>query len=945
MHTTLATTTRFLIHDPDRVWIVESGSVDLFLAAASEGGDAGPRRHLLRVTQGGVIVGMPPARCQILAVPGPETTVRETSRAWFDNLDGLDRWVTQLTEAVAGAIPPKRYEPLEAGAVTALDRRPVSPRHGVVWAEPVEGSAYFLGDASTAPITPGCLFPVSSKGWLEPVEAMQFGACGTAEFVVLDPAWNGLRQFHECVLARLERSAAQDEAADLARAGRRARSDHRRMNLALRRLAAPLDARAAAPADLATDDPWLAACQALGERARIEFVAAPARRDGGPAVDPLEAIARASGVRYRTVLLEEGWWTREHGPMLARRETGKTPVALLPAARGYEWFDPASGARHRVTTQFASTLEPFGWCFYRPFPAHPIGAAELLRFGLVGAKPELLTILLAGVAAALVAMVLPLATGYIFDSLLPGARRGTLTTLALILVVTAICGALFELTRGFALLRVEGRMDAAIQAAVWDRLLEAPVAFFRRYSAGDLATRGLGIQSMREILTGSAVTSLLSGIFSLTSFALLFYYSSKLAVVAAGLTLVAFLFVSACGYANVRCQRQMAQIRGHLAGTTLQIVNGIAKIRVSGAETRAFAVWAREFAALKTIAVRSRALANRVSVFTASWPVLCSLAIFALYAGSLLTPKPDPSAAPMTTGEFVGFTAAFAQMMLASLGFASALIAVLGVAPIYDRARPILETLPEADSGSSQPGELEGDIEVRHVSFRYRADGPPVLQDVSLRISPGQFVAIVGASGSGKSTLFRMLLRFETPESGSIYYDRRDLATLDVQALRQQIGVVLQNGRIRAGSIHKNIVGTANLTVEEAWEAARMAGLDADIEAMPMGMQTVLGEGGGSLSGGQRQRLLIARALVRRPRILLFDEATSALDNTTQDTVSRSMDNLRSTRVVIAHRLSTIQRADWIYVMEKGQVVQQGAYRELLAQEGPFAELARRQLT
>jgi ATP-binding cassette subfamily C protein len=206
-------------------------------------------------------------------------------------------------------------------------------------------------------------------------------------------------------------------------------------------------------------------------------------------------------------------------------------------------------------------------------------------------------------------------------------------------------------------------------------------------------------------------------------------------------------------------------------------------------------------------------------------------------------------------------------------------------------------------------------------------------------------VAIVGASGSGKSTLFRMLLRFETPESGSIYYDRRDLATLDVQALRQQIGVVLQNGRIRAGSIHKNIVGTANLTVEEAWEAARMAGLDADIEAMPMGMQTVLGEGGGSLSGGQRQRLLIARALVRRPRILLFDEATSALDNTTQDTVSRSMDNLRSTRVVIAHRLSTIQRADWIYVMEKGQVVQQGAYRELLAQEGPFAELARRQLT
>jgi ATP-binding cassette subfamily C protein len=937
-------TTRFLIHDPDTVWFVESGTVDLFLAAG-EGDGGGPRRHLLRVTQGGAVFGMPRGGCRILAIPGPETIVRETPRQGFDDWDALDRWVTELTEAVVGAMPPKRYEPLEAGAVTAVDRRPVSPRHGLVWAEPVEGCAHFLGDRSTAGIVPGCLFPVSSKGWLEPVEAMQFGVYGTAEFVLRDPAWSGLRQFHECVLALLERGAAEDSAKELARAERRARSDNRRLNLALRRLAAPLGGRAAAAEDRPTDDPWLAACQALGEQLKVDFVAGSARRDGGPAADPVESIARASGVRYRTVLLAEGWWAHEHGPMLARREADRAPVALVPAARGYEWFDPSSGARHRVNAQFAATLEPFGWFFYRPFPARPIGVAELMRFGLLGAKPELLTILLAGVGAALIAMVLPFATGYVFDSVIPGAKRGSLATVALILVVAAVCGALFELMRGFALLRLEGRMDAAVQAAVWDRLLEAPVAFFRRYSAGDLASRGLGIQAMRQILTGSAVTSLLSGIFSLTSFILLFHYNSKLAVVAAGLTLVAFLFVGGCGYAGVRAQRRMAEMEGHLAGTTLQIVNGIAKIRVSGAESRAFAVWAREFAGLKTVAVRNRALANRVGVFTAAWPVLCSLAIFSIYAGSLLTAAKSAAAAPMTTGEFVGFTAAFAQMLQGSLGFASALLAVLGVAPIYERSKPILEAVPEAGPNTSQPGELSGDIEVRHVTFHYRADLPAVLQDVSLRIAPGQFVAVVGPSGSGKSTLFRMLLRFETPQSGSIYYDRRDLATLDVQALRQQIGVVLQNGRIRAGSIHKNIVGTANLTVEEAWEAARMAGLDADIEAMPMGMQTVLGEGGGSLSGGQRQRLLIARALVRRPRIVLFDEATSALDNATQSIVSRSMDNLRATRVVIAHRLSTIERADWIYVMEKGQVVQQGTYSELMAQGGPFAELARRQLT
>jgi ATP-binding cassette subfamily C protein len=319
------------------------------------------------------------------------------------------------------------------------------------------------------------------------------------------------------------------------------------------------------------------------------------------------------------------------------------------------------------------------------------------------------------------------------------------------------------------------------------------------------------------------------------------------------------------------------------------------------------------------------------------------MAIFLLYADGLAHPTAGQT--PMSTGVFVGFTAAFAQLMQACLGLAAALISVLSIAPLYDRARPILEGVPELDGQKSDPGELSGDIEVRHVTFRYRQDGPPILKDISFRIAPGQFVALVGASGSGKSTLCRLLLRFETPDLGSIFYDQRDLAHLDVQAVRQQIGVVLQNGRIRAGSIYSNLVGTSALTLEDAWEAARMAGLDTDIEAMPMGMQTVLGEGGGSLSGGQRQRLLIARALVRRPRIVFFDEATSALDNETQAIVSRSLDNLRATRVVIAHRLSTIEKADWIYVLDQGELVEQGPYQALLAKDGHFAALAKRQLT
>ena len=280
----------------------------------------------------------------------------------------------------------------------------------------------------------------------------------------------------------------------------------------------------------------------------------------------------------------------------------------------------------------------------------------------------------------------------------------------------------------------------------------------------------------------------------------------------------------------------------------------------------------------------------------------------------------------------------------AASGFSSALIGVLSVAPAYERAKPILEAAAEAGSGRAYPNRLTGDIELRHVSFRYRANAPLAVKDVSISIQPGQFVALVGASGSGKSSLLRLLLGFEQPESGIISYDQRDLANLDPQAVRQQIGVVLQGGRIAAGSIFSNITGSLEATTEEVWDAARMAGFEADIKEMPMGMHTVLGEGGGTLSGGQRQRLLIARALVKKPRILFFDEATSALDNETQAIVSRSLEALDATRVVIAHRLTTIERADSIYVMHRGELVQQGSYQELAAQQGPFADLAKRQI-
>jgi NHLM bacteriocin system ABC transporter ATP-binding protein len=387
---------------------------------------------------------------------------------------------------------------------------------------------------------------------------------------------------------------------------------------------------------------------------------------------------------------------------------------------------------------------------------------------------------------------------------------------------------------------------------------------------------------------------------------------------------------------QLRHQRELLRQQGRMSSLLFGLINGIAKLRIAGAEARAYARWAEGFAEQRRRTFAAQRAANAQTAFNAVYGVLASLAIFAVAGFS--------SAASLPLGEFLAFNAAFGQFLASVLTMVGILSSVLVMVPTWERLSPILETVPEVDGSKAEPGELEGDIEFSHVSFRYQEDGPLILDDVSFRAKPGEFIALVGPSGAGKSTCLRLILGFEKPTSGSIYFDGQDLSSLAVQSVRRQIGVVLQTGRPMVGSLYSNIVGSANLGIDDAWEAVRLAGLEDDIKAMPMGMHTMISEGAETFSGGQKQRILIARAIVSRPRIVLFDEATSALDNRTQEVVSRSLERLKATRIVIAHRLSTIQNADRIYAMEGGRVVEEGTYQELIRNKGPFARLAERQI-
>jgi NHLM bacteriocin system ABC transporter ATP-binding protein len=948
----------FCIEDPSSIWWIKSGKLDLFLTPTRDENSFGARHHVLRVKEGQAVfgVGQHIQHMTMLASPTPGTSiVRISLRDLSDMILAkdaspglllLEDWLTTFALAVSEDCPVGPFVTLESGQTVTIPQptRAVFPKQGLVWVTHQKGGSFFRNAfflEGDIPLVNGdSFFPLTKQGWLQAAGDSELSAIDSLELCKLDPDLEGIRLFHAITMSflALKHQTIANRHRELME--KRAAADTAAVHSAFLQLTAPIQKVQSSVASADTcRNPALLACEVVGKHLGLQIKPPLEMLNGSRVADPLNSIARASGIRIRSVALKGNWWKQNAGPFIAFVEKGNKAVALLPQAGRYDLIDPSKGTKVIVSQEVAATLNPFAYVLYRPFPAKKLTLFDLLKFSLPSGLSELVVIVLMGMGAGIMGMLMPAAIGIIFDYVIPGADRLQLLQMAIFLVIVALATAMFNFVRGFAVLRLEGKLDASLQAAVWDRLLSLPVWFFRKYSAGDLAQRSLGFEAIRQTLTGTTMSGIVSGIFSIFSFALLFYYSWNLALVATGLVLIAFLVTTVCGIVQVRLQKQLAEMNGSLSSMLLQFITGIAKFRVSGTENRAFAVWARRFSAKKRVAVRGRQVSTGLTVFISVFPFVSLAIIF--YAHQQFMASPDGK---ITTGDFMAFFTAFAQFLSSLLVFSGAIIAAAGTIPIYERVLPILDALPEVTEAKVNPGKLTGAVEVSHVSFRYGEDAPSVLCDVSINVLPGQFVAIVGPSGSGKSTLLRLLLGFEVPHSGAVYYDGQDLSGLDVQAVRRQMGVVLQSSRPINGSIFQNIVGSAPLSVDDAWQAARLAGIEQDIKQMPMGLHTQLSDGGGGISGGQRQRLMIARAIATRPRIMLFDEATSALDNQTQAIVSRSLESLRATRIVIAHRLSTVLNADCIYVLDKGSIVQAGTYRELIEKEGMFAELAKRQM-
>lgn len=944
-----------LLDDPFKVWVIQSGSMALFAVTVKNGVIEGTRRYLFSISQGEAVFGTAAGgeiQRLILAVPMGETELLQVFQECFRELVAnadvraiawIEAWLRLLSSVSHITTPAIQVKASGQARFSLINGQTFQPEANVVsWVHLTQGTVRFLGFEELTLTTAAGIFPLNDEMWLEAVEEVQLASVATSEIRNADILLQGLSQLHTQILHctyLLDEQEAQEEIQRL--------RDRQRLN---RQVTAEAIGELASTLNYQDGDffkegtPLLVAAGAVGKAMGVK-IRPPARSENLKRVkEPLETIVRASRIRMRRVLLRDNWWQKDSGPLIAYTQQDNRPVALLSvSATRYEIFDPVEQTRVLVDERTAATLAPVAYMFYRSLPDKALKAFDLLQFALKGRGSELIVILMTGITVTLLGMLTPQATAILMDNAIPDSDRGLLLQVGLGLLVAALGTALFQLTQGFAILRMETASDASTQAAVWDRLLNLPVSFFRQYTTGDLQSRVSSISTIRRQLSGKTLINLISSLFALFYLGQLFYYNFKLALVAVAVALVAIAFTTFSGVLLLRKVRPLLELQGNIFGQTVQLINGISKLHVAGAEDRAFASWSKNYSRQVKLELSTQQVEDIVALFNTVMPTLTSGILF-WFTMSLLEETQTSGGIGLSLGTFLAFNTAFGNFIRGATDLSNTATEVLQVIPQWKRTQPILATVPEVNLSKADPGKLIGRIFVDRLRFRYQNEGPLTLDDISISAEPGEFIALVGGSGSGKSTILRLLLGFETPEAGTIYYDGQDLSGLDVDAVRRQLGVVLQGGQLTSASIFENIAGGAQITLDEAWEAAQMSGFADDVAAMPMSMHTVISEGGGNLSGGQRQRLLIARALALKPRILLFDEATSALDNRTQAIVSESLEKLQVTRIAIAHRLSTIRKAHRIYVLQSGQVVQQGSFEELASQSGLFAQLMARQM-
>ena len=949
------------LDDPDNAWFIDRGAVDLFLLEFKDGVEHAPPQHLLRCQSGRLLPGVAPdeqddyqkdTTLRLIAKGLPGTLLKRLPASLLSEVDPADlaeqtdTWLTAITKGLSRFVShlPRPTALAKPGLTQTLAPCTLSVQRGVVWVSEQSGSGtLFMDMIDQAQLAEAsgphqAVIPLTRTSWLTLFKEATVSGKSTETLARQGMLPSALASFHAVAfnLERLNRRLAVVDDANLER--ERTTSRRTAENAARQRLFniydLPID-RDAKVEDTALPD----ALQIIGRHEGIDF-RIPARSRPSDSPIGLVDILDASGVRARRVRFKDegNWWRGDSNALLAFRSEDGQPIALLPGMFGrYREIDPVSKRSVRVTADRAGALEEEAWMFYRPLPSGKVKPADLLGIALHGSGANLLRLVMAGLPGGLIKLLPALALGFVANHIVAGGSAGALYTVAVSLAGFGLIGALLQLLQSSALMRFEGRSASRVEAAFWDRLMRLPPKILHRQPAGDLAMSGMTFQNVRDDLQGVIADSLLSVIFLLPVFGVIFFYDATLGSIALVFSLASLLVTVVLGLRQISPYGRMISAARRVTGRLFQIIGGIAKLRVENAEGSAFAIWARDYREQKRAEVEMGALEGHSRAFGDALPFLA--------AGVLLFAVVTVGDGIVPIGDFLVVYTVFIvfQSAIARLGESFGTIAAM--LPAFDQMRPLLSSIPETADEGEPVERLGGDVLFDRISFRYDPDGPLILDDVTIHARPGEFIAIAGESGAGKSTLFRLALGIDRPSAGAVYYDSRDLKSLNLKQVRRKIGAVPQSIGLHPQDLWDNLVSHhEKVAIDEVWSAAQVAEIENQIKGMPMGLMTMVGTRGAVLSGGESQRVTIARSVIGRPRIMLFDEATNWLDNESQAKVMRNLTALTSTRIVIAHRLSTLEKADRIYVMQAGKVVQSGSFSELMEVDGIFKDLVKRQV-
>lgn len=936
-----------LVLGADDLFIVEAGEVDLFAVQVRDDQPVGPWHGVGRAGPGDVIAGpvrgprhrvlcrrVGDAELRIAPLNSVHALLRDTEtpeQVVSGLVSGIESTLRKITRGVQRELPPRDFRVLAGNAVNEFeDGDIVRPIVDVLWVEVTQGRVFHGMDEREYGV--GETVCVTRQDWLRVTQESRLRTWTTSQVHERDGLWRALVSHWSRFLYFIDRLVERDELTSL-EAVQRATDRDAEATMLVRRgndtllLRDSLDVRGVTSGHVDAVTRVLAEMKA--DTAVPETISS--RRDIGD----YDQLSSGGWVRTRAIKLEGRWWTKDMGPVAGYWGPDHLPSAFVFRDGGYvvqaRWLDDPV----RITSDNQFSAGRHVWAVYPRLPLSVTSVKSLLGHSLRGRSGDFW---LFGTMAALIGilgLLTPVLSGRVLGDYVASANRSMIVQAGLAIVLSGLVGAAFAIVQNLTVLRLQGSVTASSQTGVWGRLLDLPVTFFQRYSTGRLCTIVLSVKAAQEALSGVVVAATLGLVVVVANLILVFFFNAILALVALALAVVPTVASWLLGKQVLTHERRRYEAEQQLTGMGYEVLSAMSKIRASAAEERAFLRWSDQQRVVQVHALASRRIQDRVTALNAVYPIFALAVLFIV--ATRLDPQPGLST-------LLSFLTSATLLINALLQFTGSVLTAAAIIPMLGSMEPILQAEPEAGVGKAHPGDLSGSVTLRGVSFRYGLDGPLVLDDVSIDVNPGEFVAIVGPSGSGKSTVVRMLLGFAKPVSGAVLYDGQDLGELDLTAVRGQCGVVLQAGALMAGDMRANISAGGNYSDDDLWEAAEMAGLADDIRAMPMGLATVVNESSQGLSGGQVQRLMIARALVNRPRFVIFDEATSALDNPTQRIVADATRALNATRIVVAHRMSTIVGADRIYVMDGGTIVQQGTHEELMADEdGLFAQLARRQ--